>query len=186
MQKVKNINLSGIILAGGKSTRFGSNKAFAQLNGKEFINYSIDLLIQYTDNIIISGENNIYGSLGYKCIPDIHKSIGPIGGIHSCLKDLETEFAIVVTCDMPYVTKEIIDNLIKESCAGKATFYYKDKFVYPFPGVYSKSLTYSLQRAIDNNIYRVKDALNGFDNMVEISDIDLKYLRNINNKNFIE
>ena len=88
---VKN-NITGIILAGGKSSRMGSDKGFLKLNDKRFVLYSIEALKPLVSEILIVSDNENYDTFGYKRIEDIIKNSGPVAGIYSGLKASKTEY----------------------------------------------------------------------------------------------
>ncbi len=78
-------NYTGIILAGGKSSRMGTEKGLVEINHKKMIEYSIDQLKKVTENIIIISNTNKYNYLKYPVYEDLIKDIGPIGGIYTGL-----------------------------------------------------------------------------------------------------
>jgi len=87
-----NNKITGIILAGGKSSRMGMDKGFCALNGKPMVQYAIDILEQTCDSIIICSNNSDYELFDLPVIPDIIKDIGPMGGIYSGLKNSKTQW----------------------------------------------------------------------------------------------
>jgi len=107
-------NITGIILAGGKSTRMGADKGFILLNEKPFVQYSIDALQPLVSEIMIVSDNPDYDTLGLKRINDITKDAGPVAGISSGLEASSTEYNLILSCDIPLITSEILKNLINE------------------------------------------------------------------------
>jgi molybdopterin-guanine dinucleotide biosynthesis protein A len=107
---MKSSELTGIILAGGKSRRLGMNKATIELKGKKLIEYPIHLLEQYCHQIIISSNQPL--PLPYPIVSDVMKEQGPMVGIYSCLLRSKTPYNIVLSCDMPLLKKEMIALLI--------------------------------------------------------------------------
>lgn len=105
-------NITGIILAGGKSTRMGSDKGFLLLNGKPFVQYSIVALKPLVSEILIVSDNPDYDVFGLKRINDITKNAGPIAGICSGLEASTTEYNLILSCDIPLITSEILQKLI--------------------------------------------------------------------------
>ena len=186
------MKFSGVVLCGGKSSRYGANKAFEEYNNKELIRYSLDILEQFTDKIYISGDYELYKHYNKVCIPDIIKGIGPIGGIYSCLDYCDSDSIIFLTCDMPFVNKEVIGRLIdfhtqvSDEKEGKATIYKFDNKYYPFPGIYDKSLLNRFKESIDIKNYKLTDALNNSINPVELNIKDYYSLTNINYVNDLE
>lgn len=110
-----NGNFTGYILAGGKSSRMGSDKAFLPLNGETFLTRSINLLSNFGETKLVVNRlqtkfiNRIPAQTAF--IFDQFDGRGALGGIHAALKDCETEFAIILAVDLPFVTVEAIENL---------------------------------------------------------------------------
>lgn len=104
---------SGILLAGGKSKRMGEDKAFIKYREKELFRYPLEILEQYCDEIIISSSNPYFNNTGHLVCPDEVPGIGPIGGIHTCLKRTKNEYSIVLGCDTPLIDHQSINELIK-------------------------------------------------------------------------
>jgi len=107
---VKRSELTGIILAGGKSRRLGMNKANAMVKGKKLIEYPIQLLDKYCHQLLISSNQPL--PFPYPVVPDIRKEQGPMVGIYSCLLRSVTPYNIVFSCDMPLLKEEIVELLI--------------------------------------------------------------------------
>ena len=105
-------NITGIILAGGKSSRMGSDKGLLILNDKPFIQYSIDALKPLVSEIIIVSDTPEYDAFGLKRITDITKDAGPVSGIYSGLEASKTELNLILSCDIPLITSEVLQQLI--------------------------------------------------------------------------
>ena len=106
-------DITGIILAGGKSTRMGSDKGFLKLNGVSFMEYSITAMKPLVSEIIIVSNNPDYDIFNLKRVEDVIKEAGPLAGIYTGLKTSKTEFNLVLSCDVPLITKEILEMLIE-------------------------------------------------------------------------
>ena len=104
--------ITGIILAGGKSSRMGTDKGFLLLNEKPFMQYSIDALKPLVSEIIIVSDNPKYDVFGLKRVNDITKNAGPVAGICSGLEVSKTEYNLVLSCDIPLINSEILQKLI--------------------------------------------------------------------------
>lgn len=106
-------NITGIILAGGKSSRMGTDKGFLMLNKKPFVQYSIDALKPLVSEIIIVSDNQDYDSFGFNRINDITKNAGPVAGICSGLEASATEYNLILSCDIPLINSEILKKLVE-------------------------------------------------------------------------
>jgi len=105
-------DITGIILAGGKSSRMGTDKGFLLLNEKPFMQYSIDALKPLVSEIIIVSDNADYDVFGLKRINDITKNAGPVAGISAGLEASSTECNLILSCDIPLINSEILQKLI--------------------------------------------------------------------------
>lgn len=106
-------NITGIILAGGKSTRMGTDKGFLLLNEKPFTQYSIEALQPLVSEILIISDNPDYDIFGFKRISDITKNAGPVAGICSGLEASSTEYNLILSCDIPLITSDILIKLME-------------------------------------------------------------------------
>ena len=102
--------ITGIVLAGGQSKRMGRDKALLEVNGHTLIDHMIELLHSLAlKDIYVSGNYE-----GYKCLPDQHPGKGPAAAMVDILKTLppETKGILVVPVDMPFLTTEILEELM--------------------------------------------------------------------------
>jgi molybdenum cofactor guanylyltransferase len=105
------VNMTAVILAGGKSRRFGGeDKAFALIGNVPMIRSVIDKLKVVFDKIlVISNSPEKYSEWrDVSVASDIIKNAGPLGGIHSGMMNSKTPYIFVVSCDMPYIDSALI------------------------------------------------------------------------------
>lgn len=113
MQKKNNI--TGIILAGGKSSRMGSDKGLLKIDNKTFIELIIKAMTPLVKNIIIIGNNRTYDAFGYTRIEDSIKNSGPLAGIYTGLNQTVTDYNLILSCDVPLVSMELLEKLIQSN-----------------------------------------------------------------------
>lgn len=106
-------DITGIVLAGGKSSRMGTDKGFLDLNGKPFISYSISALKPLVSETLIIANTPEYDVFKLKRIEDKIKDAGPLAGIYSGLNQSKTDYNIVLSCDIPLIRTEVLEELIK-------------------------------------------------------------------------
>jgi len=105
----KILPMTGIVLAGGKSSRMGTNKAFLEWQGQPLIERSLQVLRPIFSEIIISTNNpELYSRYGVKTVQDIFVDQGPLGGLHACLREAQYDYSFFVACDMPFLGPEVI------------------------------------------------------------------------------
>ena len=101
--------ITGVILAGGQSSRFGSNKALALWHGKPLIQHVTDALSSVFNDIVLSTNSPAdYGFLKIPMIRDLYHDMGPLAGIHAALHHTGKPWIFVAGCDMPAVTPDLI------------------------------------------------------------------------------
>ncbi len=111
----KHQEVTGIILAGGKSRRMGVDKGLMLYKGKPMVSYSIDLLKLFCSRIIISTSNTKYEVFGIQTIADTFPNTGPMGGLYSVLKESTTDIHICLPCDLPRMKAEVLEYMLSLS-----------------------------------------------------------------------
>jgi molybdopterin-guanine dinucleotide biosynthesis protein A len=102
-------DITGVILAGGKSSRFGSNKALAPVRGKTLIQHVTDIMTGiFNDCLLVTNTPEQYQFLNIPMTGDRYRDMGPLAGIHAALQQIGTPRAFVVACDMPDVSPQLI------------------------------------------------------------------------------
>lgn len=110
-------NFSGYILAGGKSSRMKTDKAFLEIDGETFVEKAVTTLAETCDNrikIVLNQSQTDFIERLPANIPHIfdkYENRGALGGIHAALTDCETKYAIILAVDLPFVTPEAIAKL---------------------------------------------------------------------------
>jgi molybdenum cofactor guanylyltransferase len=132
--------LTGIILAGGKSSRMGQEKGLVDFRGKPLIQYSIDLLSAFTDRILISSSNPCYLHFGLEMVPDDVAGQGPASGIAAALQRSGTDWNLMIACDLPFLRPELIDRLLGNSENFQAVAPIHNGILEPLAGLYHKEL----------------------------------------------
>jgi len=114
------VAVTGVIQAGGKSTRMGGEpKALVELGGKRIIERAVDVLGSVlSDLLIVTNTPELYAFLGLPMVPDVFPDHGSLGGIYSGLKAAKGDGAFTVACDMPFLKAEVVRLIV--SHAGEA------------------------------------------------------------------
>src|ERR1700690_3880190 len=106
------------ILAGGKSLRMGTDKAFLMLHGKTLLERSLELAAAVAEEVCIVGDPRKFLRFG-KAVQDIFPECGPLGGIHAALRQTKSELNLMLAVDLPFVEERFLRYLI--STAGRGT-----------------------------------------------------------------
>jgi molybdenum cofactor guanylyltransferase len=108
-------DVTGIVLAGGRSSRFGQDKGLFPFRGKPMVLHAIDILQPCCGEIIISTNRpDDYRFTGLQTIFDIHPGCGPIGGMHSGLWHASFSKVLFLGCDMPLVPAALMVHLLQQ------------------------------------------------------------------------
>ena len=103
------MKITGVIQAGGKSTRMGGRpKALMELGGRRIIDRVVEVLRAATpDVLLVTNTPELYAALGLPMVADVFPDHGSLGGIYSGLKAAAGDAAFTVACDMPFLMPEV-------------------------------------------------------------------------------
>jgi molybdopterin-guanine dinucleotide biosynthesis protein A len=132
-------NTTAYILAGGKSSRMGSDKGLLLIEGKAMIQYVIEQVQSVFSKVVIVSNNLEYGKFGLEVIPDLIKDVGPAGGIYSALNHSVSNSNFIVSCDMPFVTKEAIHYIFSRKLDAQIVLLKNKENLEPLFGLYAKN-----------------------------------------------
>lgn len=162
-------NFAGFILIGGKSSRMGKDKFSLVLDGKTFLQIAVETLQKAGIEQIFIVDKSERSALadGLSWIKDIYQNRGALGGIHSALTHSKTDWMIILACDYPFVTAELVGFLMKiaESENGFDAFaaIQADGKIQPLCAVYKTETCYKILSEMLANSdakYSVRDFLN--------------------------
>ena len=152
-------NITGVILAGGKSTRMGQNKSLLKINGLTVIERITQLMSSIFKNVIlITNTPEEYKFLDIPMFKDIYENKGPLAGIHSGPSNSLTEKNFIISCDLPLMTKEMIVYMINYKTEKVITICEADGFVQHLVGNYCKSVLPIAEKLLANGMKETKDA----------------------------
>lgn len=110
--------VTGIVLAGGESRRFGSHKAFAKLHDREFYEYAIDALDKNVSQLYLVSHPDLEEEFRNRTTAIIVQDLpefrgdGPLAGIYTVMQKTMSDWFVVLPCDTPFVTNNLIKQLI--------------------------------------------------------------------------
>ncbi|MFB3813470.1 MAG: molybdenum cofactor guanylyltransferase [Terriglobales bacterium] len=102
---------TGFVLAGGKSSRMGRDKAFLVLDGRTLLERALEHLRAVTKRVMIVGQREKFAAYG-EVVEDVYPECGPLGGIHAALTASTTELNLVLAVDSPYVSAELLGHVL--------------------------------------------------------------------------
>jgi len=150
--------ITGIVLAGGRSSRLGKDKGLCAFKGKSLVSYAIDILKPLCGNLMISANHfpEKYAAFGLPVIPDEVKYIGPMGGVYSCLKKSKTQHNLILSCDTPFVNTDVFRHLLtvvenfQVVCPAHETF-----LLEPLSAYYNTNVLGDMEEAIRKKEYKM-------------------------------
>jgi molybdopterin-guanine dinucleotide biosynthesis protein A len=172
--------LTGVLLVGGASTRFGSPKALARLGGETLAERAWRTLGDTCDERIAVGKAGDGVELPFTVVDDGTEVRAPIAGVVAGLAAAETDLAVCVPVDCPLVTPELL-RALADACAGVDAAVPQTG---PLPGAYRKSALPVLQRRLAAERLSLRDALRELDTCTV--ELDEALLVNVNTPGGLE
>ncbi|MGH7355969.1 MAG: molybdenum cofactor guanylyltransferase [Candidatus Rokuibacteriota bacterium] len=110
VRRITEVRVTGVIQAGGRSTRMGGRpKALLELGGRRIIERVLDAVAPAVDDVLlVTNTPELYGDLGVTMVGDVFPDHGSLGGIYSGLKAASGDCAFTVACDMPFLHPEVV------------------------------------------------------------------------------
>jgi molybdopterin-guanine dinucleotide biosynthesis protein A len=99
--------IEGFILAGGASSRMGADKATLTLGDETFVARVCDALASVASRVSIVSARDDQSDCGLTIVRDVYAGAGALGGLHAALAACRAPWAAVVSCDLPFVTREL-------------------------------------------------------------------------------
>jgi molybdopterin-guanine dinucleotide biosynthesis protein A len=148
--------LSGFVLAGGKSTRMGQDKAAATLNGLTLLQHALAALRVVCRDVAILGKHDLYGTVA-PVYEDIFPGCGPLGGIHAALSSSKTQFNLIIAVDTPFLAPKFLAYLTERAIASNAivTTPEIDDYTQPLCTVYSLDFRSIAEQALRLGNYKI-------------------------------
>ena len=153
--------MTSIILAGGKSSRLGRSKALQAIQGKSLIQRVVDRVAILSTEIIIATARGeaipCSSAVSMKTVADICPGKGPLAGIYSGLRASTSPRAIVVGCDMPFLSVSLLDYMSRISVASDVVVPRIEDKVEPLCAVYSRSCLAPIRGLLGQNELRINE-----------------------------
>ena len=165
-------SITGVVLSGGESSRMGEDKSIMLIGEQAMIKYSLEALKPFCKEVFISTNKEGHKSFQYPTISDEYKKIGPIAGIHSALKNANTDFVMILPCDSPMVKKEFVKFLILQIKQNtKAIVPKYDNNLEPLFAIYHQSILPIVELQIKSKDYKLVNLLSKVDvETIEVKD----------------
>jgi molybdopterin-guanine dinucleotide biosynthesis protein A len=177
-------DITGIVLAGGKSSRMGSDKGLIKIDNKTFVENVIAAMEPLVNDIIIVSNNTEYDQFGFQRVEDDIKDSGPLAGLYSGLKYSNSEFNLVLSCDIPIIKTEILEKLIEVDYKNyEVTQIESHNKTMPLIAIYQKQCMHKCLELLQQDERRLRVAVNQLKTKTIVIDSEYDpFVKNVNNK----
>ncbi len=186
------ISVAGVaIVAGGQSSRFGSNKALTLVDGRAIVERVLDAASGLTDDLyLVTNTPELYQHLGLRMVADIMPEGGALRGLHTALSSTDKPWVLCLACDMPFVKAALLKHLVALTQEDEARDWgavapRHSEGAEPFCAAYRREVCLPvLERLLASGRYRLQGLLDGvqvrYVEPPELTDIDPELISFIN------
>ncbi len=145
-----NSQLSIAIMAGGKSSRMGRDKAFVRFQGRPMIEIVKEHVSGLGDELIlITNKPTEYAHLNLPMYSDLYKDHGPLAGIYTAVIKAAHPHTLIVACDMPWLNPDLLNYMITQRHTADIVIPRWQKFPEPLHAIYSKACLAPIQENLE-------------------------------------
>jgi molybdopterin-guanine dinucleotide biosynthesis protein A len=149
-------DITGLILVGGKSGRYGSNKAMVEVDGVRLIDRAVRVMrALFQEVILLTNTPHEYAYLDLPMLEDLIKGLGPLGGIYTGLEAISHDAGFFVACDMPFLNDTLIRHIAALRKGFDAVVPRVDWMIEPLHAVYTKRCLPPIKHLIDSKKYQI-------------------------------
>jgi molybdopterin-guanine dinucleotide biosynthesis protein A len=163
------VRVTGVIQAGGKSTRMGGQpKALLELGGRRIIERVLDVITSVVDDVlIVTNTPELYGFLGLPMVGDVYPDHGSLGGIFTGLSSAAGDAAFTVACDMPFLHREVARLTVARAGEGDVVIPRVGEQLETMHAVYTKACLPHIEARLHEGRFRIT----GFFDRVRVVEI---------------
>jgi molybdopterin-guanine dinucleotide biosynthesis protein A len=148
--------VTAFILAGGKSSRMGTDKAFAMLDGQTLLARALDLARRVTNDVRIVGDAGKFAPFA-PVVEDVFPGCGPLAGIHAALRASHTDLNLMLAVDLPFVSPALLQFLIAQAKdpAAMVTVPHAARGLQPLCALYRREFADFAENALRDGRYKI-------------------------------
>jgi molybdopterin-guanine dinucleotide biosynthesis protein A len=144
--------VTGLILAGGQSSRYGANKALVEVGGTSLIERVVRVMkAVFEEVILITNTPEDYSFLELPMVGDLIRGLGPIGGVYTGLATISTDAGFFVACDMPFLNAGLLRHIVKAREGFDAVVPRMGWMLEPLHALYTKNCLPAIKSLIDSH-----------------------------------
>jgi molybdenum cofactor guanylyltransferase len=149
-------DVTAFILAGGRSSRMGSDKALLTVGKQTLLERALRIAAAVADTVLIAGPRARYGQYG-QVVEDIFPDCGPLGGIHAALCITKTELNLMLSVDTPSIGADFLTWLLQQARASRELAVVPEALggLQPLAAVYHRSLRAMAAEALKRGDYKI-------------------------------
>lgn len=154
---------AAFIIAGGRSSRMGTDKAFLTLGGQTLIERALVVTSSVSTQVAIVGDPAKFWKYG-TVVEDVYRDAGPLAGIHAALLQKSAELNLMLAVDMPFVSQALLEFLFTTAAAIDATVTVSrtGRGFQPLCAVYRREFTSAAEQSLRAGKYKIDALFAGF------------------------
>jgi molybdopterin-guanine dinucleotide biosynthesis protein A len=146
------------ILAGGLSSRMGSDKSFVQLGGKPLITHVIEGVSHLSTHVmIIANQPAAYAVFGLSVFTDVLPDRSSLAGLYSAVYHSPSDYTLCVACDMPFLNPALLNYMIGQRSCYDAVVPLVGGYPQGLHALYRKTCLVPMRQQLEENQFRVQD-----------------------------
>lgn len=154
--------VTGVVLAGGRSSRMGTNKALLEVGGVRLIDGAVATLRAiFPEVLLIANDPEAYVSLGLPVFPDLLPGKGPLGGLYTAVSAAHHPWAFCLACDMPFANPTLIRYLASLAEEFDVVVPRTPEGVQPLHALYGKTCLPAMRRHLDEDRLKIDRLYDG-------------------------
>jgi molybdopterin-guanine dinucleotide biosynthesis protein A len=175
-------DVTGLILAGGESRRFGSDKALHLVDGRPMIEHVYNVVTGVVGDVFISvSDPSVNTGLPAEHLPDIYPDAGPLAGMHAGLLRCRSPWLLAAACDMPFLTADVLGLLLaaRTGTMGPVVARSSDGQLHPLCALYPRDMLIYVEAALAARRFALHALLERASFVTEVA-VPANAVRNIN------
>lgn len=156
LMQAPSLDVTAFILAGGKSTRMGADKAFVPLDGRTLLARALEVARSITANVRIVGDPAKFSPFA-PTLEDIFPNCGPLAGIQAALRSSQTDLNLVLAVDLPFVSLPLLQYLTQRARNNPATVTVAQTAggYQPLCAIYRRNFAEAAEKALQGGRYKI-------------------------------
>ena len=146
------MSILGAVLAGGRSRRYGRDKALELVAGEPMLLRAIRVLKATTEDVVVISSKPAAVPDGISVLPDVRPGHGPLGGLHTALREADRrrmDAVLLLACDLPLVNASVLAAIAAQAGASLAAAPKRSGGIEPLCALYSRAALPLVEQRLD-------------------------------------